>query len=86
MAPTERHYYLAAVGTTPPMQGRGLASAALRPVLKTADSEGVFAFLETSSLSNVAFYRTLGFELTDHRRIRNGGPDVWAMLRRPGVP
>jgi len=81
--PVVRHYYLAAVGTTPPMQRRGLASAVLRPLLGTADNEGVCAFLETSSASNVGFYRTLGFELTNHRQIRNGGPDVWAMLRQP---
>jgi ribosomal protein S18 acetylase RimI-like enzyme len=81
--PVVRHYYLAAVGTTPSMQGRGLARAVLRPVLTTADGEGACAFLETSSASNVAFYRNLGFEVTDHRLIRHGGPDVWAMLRHP---
>jgi ribosomal protein S18 acetylase RimI-like enzyme len=81
--PVERHYYLATVGTTPGMQGRGLASAVLRPVLRTADDENVCGFLETSSASNIAFYSTLGFEVTDYRQISGGGPHVWAMLRRP---
>jgi ribosomal protein S18 acetylase RimI-like enzyme len=81
--PHERHFYLATVGTAPPMQGRGLASAVLLPVLRMADDEGVCAFLETSSSSNVAFYSTLGFEIAHHHQIGDGGPDVWAMLRPP---
>lgn len=81
--PQERHFYLATVGTAPPMQGRGLASAVLLPVLRIANDEGVCAFLETSSKSNIAFYSTLGFEIAHHRQISDGGPDVWAMLRRP---
>ena len=81
--PDQRHYYLAAVGTVPAMQGRGLARLALRPVLRAADDEGVCAFLETSSASNVDFYAKLRFEVAGHLRISGGGPDVWAMLRRP---
>jgi GNAT superfamily N-acetyltransferase len=81
--PAQRHYYLATVGTVPGMQGRGLARAALGPVLRAADDEGVCAFLETSSASNVDFYAKLRFEVAGHRRISGGGPDVWAMLRRP---
>jgi ribosomal protein S18 acetylase RimI-like enzyme len=81
--PEQRHYYLATVGTLPGMQGRGLARAALGPVLQAADDEGVCAFLETSSPSNVDFYDKLGFEVAGHRRISGGGPDVWAMLRGP---
>jgi GNAT superfamily N-acetyltransferase len=81
--PRERHFYLATVGTAPPMQGRGLASAVLLPVLRMAGAEGVCAFLETSSRANVAFYSTLGFEIAHHHQISDGGPDVWSMLRRP---
>ena len=81
--PQERHFYLATVGTAAAMQRRGLASAVLLPVLRTGDDEGVCGFLETSSTSNVAFYSTLGFEIAHHRQISHGGPDVWAMLRRP---
>ena len=79
--PSERHYYLGAVGTTPARQRRGLATFTLAPVLAAADEEGVPAFLETSSETNVSFYERLGFQIADHRRIDGGGPDVWAMLR-----
>jgi GNAT superfamily N-acetyltransferase len=81
--PDRRHYYLGATGTTPSLQGRGLARATLTPTLTLADDEGVCAFLETSSAANVAFYSKLGFEVADHRRISGEGPDVWAMLRQP---
>jgi hypothetical protein len=53
------------------------------PVLAAADDEGVCAFLETSSKSNLDFYSRLRFEVVGHRRISGGGPDVWAMLRWP---
>jgi len=81
--PVNRHFYLATVGTTPAMQGQGLASAVLQPGLKVADDEGIGSFLETSSASNVAFYSKLGFHVVSHWRINGGGPDVWAMLRQP---
>jgi hypothetical protein len=50
-----------------------------------ADDERSSSFLETSSQSNVAFYSKLGFNVVGHQRISGGGPDVWAMLRQPGV-
>ena len=81
--PKRRHLYLATVGTSPTMQRRGLAEQAIAPMLATADREGVAAFLETSSESNVAFYRKLGFVTASHRVIAGGGPNVWAMLRVP---
>jgi GNAT superfamily N-acetyltransferase len=83
--PVNRHYYLATVGTTPAMQGRGLTRAVLQPVLRSADDANVDSFLETSSKSNIAFYSKLGFRVTDHRRISSGGPDVWAMFRQAAV-
>ncbi len=84
--PMSRHYYLATVGTAPAVQRQGLGARVLAPVLAAADSEGVGAFLETSSAANVAYYATLGFEVVGHRVIDGGGPDVWAMLRQRGQP
>lgn len=81
--PPGRHLYLAVVGTDPQMQRKGLAQQVLSPGLDFADEQGVPAFVETSSEANVALYSRLGFGVVDHRIIRDGGPDVWAMLRRP---
>ena len=55
----------------------------MAPGLTNADREGVGSFLETSSASNLDFYSTFGFEVIDHKRLEGGGPDVWAMYRKP---
>jgi GNAT superfamily N-acetyltransferase len=81
--PAQRHLYLGTVGTVPAMRGRGLARRTLSPTLTLADNECIPAFLETSAESNIDFYSTLHFEVIDHRRLADGGPNVWAMLRPP---
>ena len=80
--PIQRHFTLGVLGTAPARQREGLGGRTLRPGLATADREGVGTFLETSSVSNLAFYSTFGFEVIGHRRLRDG-PDVWAMFRKP---
>ncbi|MEY2426230.1 MAG: hypothetical protein QOI61_1802 [Actinomycetota bacterium] len=81
MRPDERHLTLATVGTLPAMQRRGLGRAVIAPGLARADEEGVLAYLETSSESNVAFYTSMGFTITGRRDLPDGGPTVWAMTR-----
>ena len=51
-------------------------------VYVVTDDERIAAFLETSSERNVCFYRRLGFDVVGETLIQ-GGPPVWAMLRRP---
>jgi GNAT superfamily N-acetyltransferase len=74
----EPHWFLASMGTRPGQRRRGLGSAVLRPVLERA----AVAQLETSSPENIAFYRTLGFEVVASVDISGGGPTVWSMVRR----
>jgi hypothetical protein len=81
--PIQRHFTLAVLGTAPARQREGLGAQTLAPGLAAADREGVESFLETSSMSNLAFYSTFGFKVVGHRRLGGGGPDVWAMLRDP---
>jgi hypothetical protein len=81
--PIQRHFTLAVLGTAPARQREGLGGRTLVPGLAAADREGAGSFLETSSVSNLAFYSTFGFEVIGHRRLRGGGPDVWAMFRKP---
>ncbi len=82
LQPEVPHLYLGAAGTRSSTQRRGLGAAVLAPVLAAADDEQIAAFLETSSERNVHFYRRLGFDIVGEIRIQ-GGPAVWAMLRRP---
>lgn len=72
-------YYLATVGTRPLHQGEGLAKAVLAPVLDRIRAENATAYLETSLGSNVRFYYTLGFTVTGHILIPDGGPETWVM-------
>ena len=81
--PVQRHFTLAVLGTVPARQREGLAGRTLIPGLASADREGAGSFLETSSESNLAFYSSFAFEVIGHRRIGGGGPDVWAMFRKP---
>jgi GNAT superfamily N-acetyltransferase len=81
--PAQRHFTLAVLGTSPARQREGLGARTLMPGLTTADRQGAGSFLETSSVSNLAFYSTFGFEVVDHKRLEGAGPDVWAMYREP---
>ena len=83
LRPEQRHLYLGTVGTSRTMQGRGLATRTLAPLIDASDEAAIEVWLETSSKSNVSFYRRLGFEVESHLTIQGGGPAVWVMARRP---
>jgi len=80
--PKEPHWYLATLGTEPALQGRGIGSALLAPVLARCDADGVRSYLESSKESNIAFYRRHRFEVTGELRTE-GGPTLWQMWREP---
>lgn len=80
--PAEPHFYLSAVGTEPGLQGRGIGSALLGPVLERCDARAVPAFLECSKESNVRFYSQHGFVVTDQVDLPDG-PPLWLMWRKP---
>jgi GNAT superfamily N-acetyltransferase len=83
--PHEAHWYLEGVGTDPPRQGGGLASAALAPILDKCDAEGTPAYLESTKEQNVPFYEHHGFTITGTIDVPGGGPRMWAMWRAPRV-
>lgn len=78
------HYYLAVLGTEPEMQGRGLGTEALEPVLAQCDADGIGAYLESSKERNVDYYARFGFRTTKTLRLPRG-PDMWLMWREPGA-
>jgi GNAT superfamily N-acetyltransferase len=79
----EPHYYLRALGIEPALQGRGLGSMLLRPVLERCDREGVGACLEASEPRNVSFYQRHGFDVVAEAHLPRGGPPIWFMSRPP---
>lgn len=77
------HWYLAALGTDPEAQGRGLAAAVLAPVLDGCDTDGLGAYLESSKEQNLPFYARHGFAVTGTIDLSRGGPRLWTMWRDP---
>lgn len=84
--PKEPHWYLAALGTDPADQGRGVGSALLHDVLDDPANAGEAAYLETETEANVSFYRRHGFYVIDEFDVPGGGPHLWLMWREPTEP
>jgi GNAT superfamily N-acetyltransferase len=81
--PEQDHFYLMALAVRPEMQGRGIGSALMRPMLERCDREGLPAYLESSSPRNVPLYERHGFRVTESMQLSRGGPEVWFMWREP---
>jgi ribosomal protein S18 acetylase RimI-like enzyme len=80
--PSDPHFYLAVLGVDPPVQGRGMGSALMGPVLRACDGDGVPAYLESSKERNVDFYSRHGFRVIEELSLP-AGPPVWLMWREP---
>jgi ribosomal protein S18 acetylase RimI-like enzyme len=78
-----RAYYLNFLGVDPPVQGKGLGTALMQPVLARCDAQKLGAFLETSNPRNLPLYERVGFRVTEVHQIPHGGPKSWAMYREP---
>lgn len=81
--PREPHWYLQGLGTDPPRQRQGRASAALAPVLERCDAEGTPAYLESTKIDNVPFYERHGFVVTGTIDVPREGPTLYTMSRTP---
>ena len=80
--PPEPHWYLALLATDPTLQGRGMGSDLLGPVLTRCDEEGTIAYTETQKEANVAWYARAGFSLVHEIRLPKS-PPVWCLRREP---
>lgn len=60
--PSEDHWYLTELGTTPAARGRGVGSGLVKHRIAHARRQGVGVYLESSTRDNVPFYEKLGFE------------------------
>jgi GNAT superfamily N-acetyltransferase len=79
--PHEPHWYLQAIGTDPPFQGKGYGGMLLRHRLAIVDAAGLPAYLEASRESNVPLYANFGFAVTGEIKMP-GGPTLYPMWRR----
>lgn len=80
--PKQAVHYLHFAACHPDHQGKGYGGAAIRAGLAQADAEGVPAYLETATATNVGLYARLGFEVSAQWDV---SPDLhfWGMLRQP---
>ena len=75
------HWYLWAVGVSPPSQGRGIGGMLLEPVLTRASADGTACYLETGEERNIRFYERHGFKVVGEGTVPGESVKVWAMLR-----
>ena len=78
-----KHSYLQVLGVRSDLQGRGLSSKLVRPMLTRLDEEGLPSFLETQNPANVPLYEHFGYELADESILPDSDLTSWAMIRSP---
>ena len=76
------HWYLWIIGVDPKFQGKGYASALLRPMLARIDQEHLPCYLETETEKNVPLYQHYGFEIIEETVIPDSEVSHWSMLRK----
>jgi ribosomal protein S18 acetylase RimI-like enzyme len=79
--PKEDFYYLFAIGALRSARGRGVGSALMREGLARCDADHMPAYLESSNVKNLPFYRKHGFEVVDELKLAMNGPTLWLMWR-----
>lgn len=77
--PAEPHWYLATLGVVASARRRGIGAALLSHWLAGVDRDGVSAYLETDSESNIRFYERAGFSLEGEILVL--GVRTWCMKR-----
>jgi GNAT superfamily N-acetyltransferase len=77
------HSYLGYLGTRRDRQGQGLGTQMLAEVLAGADTDGMPAYLESSSERNLPLYERNGFRVVGELQALGHGPAIWRMWREP---
>lgn len=80
--PHEAHWHLPLIGVDPAHQGKGIGAALLRYVLQACDREKLPAYLEATSVRNMALYERHGFEALGRIQVADS-PPVVPMARKP---
>lgn len=80
--PEGEAWILEVLGVHPSAQRRGIGTRLVEFGLEQARSDGVGAFLLTSSREAVPFYARLGFSVTNELAVL-GGPPIWCLWHGP---
>jgi len=81
--PKEPYWYLGCVGVDTGLQGKGIGTRLLAPVLDLADRTNTLCYVETPFPRDIVFYQRLGFEIASESHPFIGAPTVWIMTREP---
>jgi ribosomal protein S18 acetylase RimI-like enzyme len=81
--PKAPHWYLFFIGINSRWRGRGIGARLMVPVLEAADAAKMPCYLETPFPQTLPFYQKLGYEVIGEPRPFTGGPQLWAMTRKP---
>ncbi|MCL2281486.1 MAG: GNAT family N-acetyltransferase [Dehalococcoidia bacterium] len=76
------HCYLAVLAVTPEHQGKGMASALVKPMLEILDQDKMSCYVETQNMKNVGMYQHFGFKLVHQTCLPSKGPPLYLMLRQ----
>ncbi|WFE26884.1 GNAT family N-acetyltransferase [Solwaraspora sp. WMMD791] len=80
--PETPHHYLAYLGVTPWLQGRGIGTALLRHQHQLLDAAAEPAYLEATTPRNRGLYQRHGYAAAEPIPLPDG-PSVWPMWRAP---
>lgn len=78
--PSERHWYLPAIGVRTAAHGQGLGGGVLAFTLAQVDEIGEAAYLEATTPRSAALYGRFGFEVTAEVTV-DDSPPFWPMVR-----
>lgn len=78
---TEPYAYLHLLAVSPRHQRQGLGRTVIAGGIAAAEAAGVNAELATMKEANLAFYRSLGFEITLDLVLQPDGPPSWVLRR-----
>lgn len=76
-------WYLYNLSVSKKMQGKGIASKLLKPMIEFCHDNKIDSYLETNKGSNVPLYEHYGFELLEEDFIPDTDLKHYAMIKRP---
>jgi uncharacterized protein (TIGR02246 family) len=79
----EPHWTLQYIGVSDRRRGTGVGAAAVAPMLKTCDAEGLPCGLVSTNAANISFYERLGFSVDAEVATPDGAATMRPMHRPP---
>jgi hypothetical protein len=80
----DAHWYLLALGIQP-SRPDDVSGVLVDPVLSRADRDQHTCYVENFDEASLSFYENRGFRIVGAGRVPRGGPNFWAMIRRPAL-